>query len=61
MGYKKYKKARKAKVEAQVCSYFIYSITCPFCHTVLVNTFNDNSIRTKCTQCNNEIILEFDE
>ena len=54
---KKYKIARKAKVFITEYTGITYSTICPFCKTGLVGGFNENTIRLKCSQCKNEIIL----
>lgn len=54
------KRPKKAKVIQNREVYKIYSVVCPHCHTELRGGFDDNVLRRRCSQCKNEIILNWD-
>jgi hypothetical protein len=55
---KKYKRAKPAKVIMEIYTASTNSVVCPFCHTEC-RGFSGSTLRLKCFQCENEIILNW--
>lgn len=53
------KKPRKAKVESEIIKKVRYHFTCPHCKTVIVGGFDNTCIRIRCTNCSEEVILDY--
>lgn len=55
------KRCKKTIPKIKECVFLVYQIQCPHCKTFLQGGFNENTIRHKCSKCNNSIEIEWDK